>query len=239
MKLRKLYLGQMGGDTVIQVERLTKTYGKQTVLSNVGFHVKEGEAFALLGSNGAGKTTTIRILLGLAKASAGTVLMKTRDIGYQQETPAFPPYLSGAEVLAYYGRLQGMKAAEAKTEAERLMKETGLAAGSVKTRHYSKGMLQRLALAQALLGDPQVLILDEPTAGLDAMGRVEMIRLLCRLKAQGKTILINSHILSDMERICDRGLILAKGRVYKNWDKEQDAGKTLEQIFLETMEAIA
>lgn len=98
---------------MIQVERLTKTYGKQTVLSNVGFHVKEGEAFALLGSNGAGKTTTIRILLGLAKASAGTVLMKTRDIGYQQETPAFPPYLSGAEVqkafdAGAYGLSTGM-----------------------------------------------------------------------------------------------------------------------------------
>ena len=99
-------------------------------------------------------------------------------------------------------------------------------------------MLQRLALAQALIGDPALLILDEPTAGLDAVGRVEMIRLLCRLKKEGKTIVINSHILSDIERICDKGLLLDKGRVYRNWDRYADEGKSLEQIFMETMEAV-
>ena len=115
-----------------------------------------------------------------------------------------------------------------------LMEVVGLEDTKTRVKEYSKGMLQRLALAQALLGNPDFLILDEPTAGLDAMGRIEMMQLIQRLKKQGKTILINSHILSDMERVCDRGIIIKKGRLLGEWDKNNDnKGKSLEDIFVE------
>lgn len=223
---------------MLTIKNLTKVYDKKTVVSGVSFTVGRGEAFALLGSNGAGKTTTIRMILGLAKKTAGEMGIGTDAIGYQPESPGFPPFLTGREVLEYYAKLQGMNKAAAKEEAKRLLMLTGLDDSKTKTGHYSKGMLQRLALAQALIGDPALLILDEPTAGLDAVGRVEMIRLLCRLKKEGKTIVINSHILSDIERICDKGLLLDKGRVYRYWDRYADEGKSLEQIFMETMEAV-
>lgn len=214
---------------------LKKTYKDKTVVNGLSFAVKEGEVFALLGSNGAGKSTTIKMILGLVEKQEGQITLRENiHIGYSPETPYFPPFLTGKEVLFYYGRIQGIQKTVMQEQAQELMEVVGLEDTKTRVKEYSKGMLQRLALAQALLGDPDFLILDEPTAGLDAMGRIEMMQLIQRLKKQGKTILINSHILSDMERVCDRGIIIKKGKLLGTWDKNADnEGKSLEDIFVE------
>ena len=136
----------------------------------------------------------------------------------------------------YYGELQGIPKKELKDMCESLMEEVGLDNDGTKVRFYSKGMLQRLALAQALLGDPDILILDEPCAGLDAMGRLEMLDLIQRLKKQGKTIIMNSHILSDIEKVCDRGIIMKKGNKVRDFVKSDITEEmTLEKMFVEAV----
>ena len=173
---------------MIIVEHLSKSYHRKTVVQDLSFAVPEGNVFALLGSNGAGKSTTIKMILGLVKKEAGTVTVPTHTtIGYSPETPYFPPFLTAMEVLVYYAKLQKLPHKTIHEEAQKLLACVGLENSHTKIRHYSKGMLQRLALAQALLGNPQILILDEPCAGLDAMGRVEMLELIRRLKEDGKT----------------------------------------------------
>ena len=160
---------------MIQIKNVTKKYGKKTVVNDISFEVREGNLFALLGANGAGKSTTIKMILGLVKPESGeTVIAPGKTVGYSPETPYFPPFMDGREVLKYYGELQGIDRKQLKEECETLLETVGLDADHTKVRRYSKGMLQRLALAQALLGDPDILILDEPCAGLDALGRIEM-----------------------------------------------------------------
>lgn len=223
---------------MIIVEHLSKSYHRKTVVQDLSFAVPEGNVFALLGSNGAGKSTTIKMILGLVKKEAGTVTVPTHTtIGYSPETPYFPPFLTAKEVLVYYAKLQKLPHKTIHEEAQKLLACVGLENSHTKIRHYSKGMLQRLALAQALLGNPQILILDEPCAGLDAMGRVEMLELIRRLKEDGKTILMNSHILSDMERVCDEGIILKDGEIMRTFTKEElkEPG-TLEKLFLDVAE---
>lgn len=222
---------------MIEACALTKSYEKRKVVNCLSFAVAEKEAFALLGSNGAGKSTTIKMLLGLVRPDSGEVrLQGGKQVGYSPETPSFPPFLTGAEVLTYYARLQNIPKHACKAERETLLELVGLDAPKTRVKHYSKGMLQRLALAQALLGDPDVLLLDEPCAGLDAIGRIEMLTLLNRLKERGKTMLINSHILSDIEKVCDRGIILDKGEMLGTWQQEDLAeGQTLEAKFSQIM----
>ncbi len=212
---------------------LRKTYQKKCVVDDLSFSVRRGEAFALLGSNGAGKTTTIKMILNLIPKDAGTIqIAENVRIGYSPETPYFHPFLTGREVLEFYGGLQGIDREELKQEIPGLLHRAGLEESSTKVKHYSKGMLQRLALAQALLGDPGLLVLDEPTAGLDAMGRLEMMHTIQALKKEGKTILMNSHILNDIERVCDRGIIMKKGRLVCEWENGKNE-KSLEEIFVE------
>lgn len=220
---------------MLECQALKKCYKDVCVVENLSFQVKKGEVFALLGSNGAGKTTTIKMILGLVKKDGGTVTVPDKvQIGYSPDTPYFPPYLTGKEILEYYGRIQGIDKNEWKKQVPELLNIVGLEDNKTKVKHYSKGMLQRLALAQALLGNPELLILDEPTAGLDALGRLEIMELIGRLKQSGKTILINSHILNDIERVCDRGIILKKGRQMGIWSKaENESGKSLEELFVE------
>lgn len=222
---------------MIQINNVTKRYGKKTVVNNISFEVKEGSLFALLGANGAGKSTTIKMILGLVKKESGeTIIEEGKTIGYSPETPYFPPFMDGREVLKYYGELQGIDKKELDGECEKLLSMVGLEADHTKVKRYSKGMLQRLALAQALLGDPDILILDEPCAGLDAMGRIEMLALIEKLKAKGKTIIMNSHILNDMEKVLDEGIIMKNGNILRQFTKEDiTPEQSLESIFVSTV----
>ena len=218
---------------MLKCNHLRKIYRKKCVVDDLSFSVKRGEVFALLGSNGAGKTTTIKMLLNLIPRDGGSVeRAKEVSAGYSPETPYFHPFLTGREVLEFYGGLQGIPKEQLRQEIPNLLQRAGLEDSSTKVKHYSKGMLQRLSLAQALLGDPEFLILDEPTAGLDAMGRLEMMHTIQALKKEGKTILINSHILNDIERVCDRGIIMKKGRLVYEWENGESE-KSLEEIFVE------
>lgn len=225
---------------MLECTALTKTYNDKFVVNSLSFRVNKGEIFALLGSNGAGKTTTIKMLLGLVRADSGSINIDSGvRIGYSPETPYFPPFLTGYEVLDYYAGIQKISKTRRKAEIIRLLEMTGLENDKTRVRNYSKGMLQRLALAQALLGDPELLILDEPTAGLDALGRHEIMQLITKLKAEGKTIIINSHILNDIERICDRGIIIKKGVQMGVWNKSDNNVKSLEEIFIELVGGIS
>lgn len=222
---------------MITISNLSKSYKGKKVVDDLSFSMKEGQLFALLGSNGAGKSTTIKMILNLVKSDSGEIRIPDKAvIGYSPETPYFPPFLTGMEVLAYYGALQRMSKTEQKENGARLLALVGLENDKTKVRFYSKGMLQRLALAQALLGDPNILILDEPCAGLDAMGRIEMLGIIQDLKRAGKTILMNSHILSDMEKVCDEGVILQKGKVMRRFVKTDfENGGSLEEIFVKAV----
>ena len=219
---------------MLECINLTKTYKKKCVVNNLSFSVNRGEIFAFLGSNGAGKTTTIKMILGLVGIDGGEVKLSPNiSIGYSPETPYFPPFLTGPEVLDYYAGMQNIPKSERKTLLPELLETVGLDNDKTRVKNYSKGMLQRLALAQALIGHIDMLILDEPTAGLDALGRHEIMLLVDKLKKSGMTIIINSHILNDIERICDRGIIIKKGVQMGTWSKADNNEKSLEEIFLE------
>lgn len=222
---------------MITISNLSKSYKGKKVVDDLSFTMKEGQLFALLGSNGAGKSTTIKMILDLVKKDSGKITIpQNTTIGYSPETPYFPPFLTGMEVLSYYGALQNIPKKDRSETGKVLLALVGLENDGTKIRFYSKGMLQRLALAQALLGDPDALILDEPCAGLDAMGRIEMLELIGKLKKTGKTILMNSHILNDMEKVCDEGLIMQKGKVLHRFKKEDfENGTGLEEIFVKTV----
>lgn len=221
---------------MMKCDHLKKTFKEKQAVKDISFSVAKGELFALLGSNGAGKSTTIKMLLGLLASDGGTIeKAPNAKIGYSPEMPAFPAHLTAVETLRFYCQLQGISKSEIAEEIARVMRLVGLETSKIKVSNYSKGMLQRLAVAQALLGDPELLILDEPTAGLDALGRVEMIQLLQNLKKQGKTILLNSHILNDVERVCDRALIVSAGEVLLEWTKEAYPHQSLEEIFVEAI----
>lgn len=221
---------------MLEICELSKSYQKRKVVDNLSFSVGNGEIFALLGSNGAGKSTTIKMILGLIRKDHGTVAYPHGvSIGYSPETPYFPPHLTGRDILRYYGRLQKISSHTLADEVPALLQKVGLENNRIKVKHYSKGMLQRLAMAQALLGDPKILILDEPCAGLDAVGRMEMLRLIHQFKRDGKTIIMNSHILSDMEKVCDRGIIINNGQLMRSFTKEDLTGCNLEDMFREVL----
>jgi ABC-2 type transport system ATP-binding protein len=196
---------------------------RRVALENLNLNVEEGQIFGLLGPNGAGKTTTIKILMGLHFQTSGTATMMGRplgdnsvkeQIGFLPENPFFYDYLTGDEFLNFYGQLYGMSAAARRQRIPELLKLVGLSkAAGVPLRGYSKGMLQRAGLAQALLNDPKLVILDEPQSGLDPFGRKEVRDIIVRLKEQGKTVMFSSHILSDAEMICDRVAILHQGHL--------------------------
>ncbi len=217
---------------VLKLENVTKKYKDKTVVDNLSLNIDKGEVFALLGANGAGKTTTIKMILGLAKVSSGNIeIEEGAKIGYSPETPYFPPYLTAMEVMKYYAGIEGDKTKKDKGYLKSLLDITGLEDTKIKVKNYSKGMIQRLALAQALISNPDILILDEPTAGLDALGRKHNLELLRKLKEKGKTIIINSHILHDIEAICDRGVIMKKGNVIDTWTNGVSS-ESLEEKFI-------
>jgi ABC-2 type transport system ATP-binding protein len=192
-------------------------------LKDLTLAVEQGEIFGLLGPNGAGKTTTIKILMGIHFATQGQArlfgrplgdLEVKRRIGFLPENPYFYDYLKGWEFLEFYGRLYDMPHRLLRARIEELLDLVGLShAANLPLKGYSKGMNQRIGLAQALLNDPRLVILDEPQSGLDPLGRKEVRDIILRLRKEGRTVLFSSHILSDAEMICDRVGILFKGKL--------------------------
>jgi ABC-2 type transport system ATP-binding protein len=214
----------------IEIENLTKKYPfgflnlkKKTSLEGLTMKVEDGEVFGFLGPNGAGKSTTIKLLVGLIFPTAGTASIlgesisnidMHRHIGYLPEQPYFYDYLTAAELLDYFARIHDLKAAERRERVDRMLKKVGLeTARKIQLRKYSKGMLQRVGLAQAILHDPRVVILDEPMSGLDPVGRREVRDIILELKREGKTILFSTHILSDAEMLCDRVGVIVGGKL--------------------------
>ena len=223
---------------IIEVQDLHKTYREGifirrqvNALRGVSLAVPRGSIFGLLGPNGAGKTTLIKVLLGLVKRSAGDGSMLARPlgdrigrgkVGYLPEHHRFPRHLTGNSAMIYYGGLSGMSRQEVLKKRSGLMERVGLAKwGNSPVHKYSKGMQQRLGIAQALLHNPDLLILDEPTDGVDPVGRADVRRLLKELQQEGKTIFLNSHQLQEIELVCDQAAILAKGRVQRHGTIEE------------------
>lgn len=214
----------------IEIENLTKDYPfgflhlkKRRSLEGLTMQVEDGEVFGFLGPNGAGKSTTIKLLVGLIFPDAGsarilgkptTDIEMHRDIGYLPEQPYFYDYLTAAEVLDYFARFHDLTAADRRERVARMLKKVGLeTARKIQLRKYSKGMLQRVGLAQAILHDPKVVILDEPMSGLDPIGRREVRDIILELKRDGKTVLFSTHILSDAEMLCDRVGVIVGGKL--------------------------
>ena len=214
----------------IEIENLTKDYPfgflhlkKKRSLEGLTMRVEQGEIFGFLGPNGAGKSTTIKLLIGLIFPTAGTArilgkpisdITMHQHIGYLPEQPYFYDYLTAAELLDYFARFHELPDAERRERVAQMLKKVGLeTAGKIQLRKYSKGMLQRVGLAQAILHDPQVVILDEPMSGLDPVGRREVRDIILELKRDGKTVMFSTHILSDAEMLCDRVGVIVGGKL--------------------------
>ena len=214
----------------IEILGLTKTYQvgfwrKQSKRALLPLHlsVEEGEVFGFLGPNGAGKTTTLKMLMGLVFPTAGWARILEKDftdpsvkaqIGFLPEQPYFYDYLTGRELLEYYGRLSGVVGKDLSGRVTQVLGRVGLPdAGGLQLRKFSKGMLQRVGIAQAILHEPRLLFLDEPMSGLDPMGRREVRDLMEQLKQEGRTVFFSTHILSDAEALCDRVAIIHLGEL--------------------------
>jgi ABC-2 type transport system ATP-binding protein len=217
---------------VISTKSLKKEYQgsgfskeKITALKNFSFSVNEGDIFGLLGPNGAGKTTLVKILLGIVFPTEGEVSIFGEDIknesyknrvGYLPENHKFPNYLTGEEVLHYFGMLSGLTKAQVRSRSDEYLKIVDMEKWKkTKIKKYSKGMMQRLGIAQAMINEPDLIFLDEPTDGVDPIGRKEIRDILIGLKDKGKTIFLNSHLLSEIELICNKVAILNKGELVK------------------------
>ena len=206
-RVRTPMLGPMT-QTMVTTDRLTRRYGTRAVVDGVSLTVRPAEVYGFLGPNGAGKTTTLRMILGLVRATSGTVTVAARRTGALIEGPGFYPYLSGRDNLRVVARHRGLPDTAATTALDRV----GLDGGAA-FRTYSLGMKQRLGVAAALLGDPDLLILDEPTNGLDPGGTAAMRGLLRDLAREGRTVLLSSHLLGEVQEICDRVGVINGGRL--------------------------
>lgn len=210
---------------VIQVDRLVKDYGSVRALKGISLTVRQGETFGLLGQNGAGKTTLLKLLLGLAAPTEGsaTVLGEPagstsarKRMGYLPEDHSFPEYHTAASLLDFYGALLEVPSSVREKRIPEVLDLVGLKGRmDYKVRTYSKGMKQRLGVAQAIMHNPDLVFLDEPTDGVDPVGRREIRELLTRLKEQGMTVFVNSHLLGEVELMCDRVMILDRGVVIR------------------------
>jgi ABC-2 type transport system ATP-binding protein len=196
---------------------------RKRVLHGISLKVYEREIFGFVGPNGAGKTTTLKLLMGLIRATSGRARILghevsetafRRQIGYLPENPYFYDYLTGREILSFYAKLSGVPRGLRSERVEALLALVGLGhAADLRLRTYSKGMLQRIGIAQALVHDPKVVFLDEPMSGLDPIGRKDVRDLILRLRDDGKTVFMNTHILSDVEMVCDRVAIIVAGTI--------------------------
>ena len=214
----------------IEIQGLSKSYAvgfvRKTLkpaLQPLHLSVEDGETFGFLGPNGAGKTTTLKLLMGIIFPTSGSARILGRDfhdpdvkkqIGFLPEQPYFYDYLSAPELLDYYAQLCGVPSEERRKKIPALLERVGLSdAGKTQLRKFSKGMLQRVGIAQAIIHDPKVVFLDEPMSGLDPLGRREIRELIHELKDQGKTVFFSTHILSDAEALCDRVAVIHKGEL--------------------------
>ena len=217
------------GDVVIKTRNLSKTYrdfwgrSKKAALKSLDLEVRQGEIFGLLGPNGSGKTTTLKLLLGLIFPTTGQALMFGRDatdvsknerIGYLPEESYLYKFLDAEETLDFYGRLFNMSPQDRKKRTAALIEMVGLTRDRKRQlKEYSKGMTRRIGVAQALINDPELVLLDEPTSGLDPIGTREMKDLILELKRRGKTVVLCSHLLADVEDVCDRIAVLHQGEL--------------------------
>lgn len=225
-------MSHANGDFVMELEDVAKTYrGNVQALRGIAMQVHRGEIFGLLGPNGAGKSTLVKILMTTIRPTRcrGTVLgapvgdrRALERVGYLPEHLRFPDYLTGGQVLDYFGALAKVPRPVRRERGEQLLELVGMSDWrNRKVSTYSKGMRQRVGVAQALMNDPELLLLDEPTDGVDPMGRREIRNVLAAMKEQGKTVFINSHLLSELEMVCDRVAILSKGTVVRQGTIEE------------------
>jgi ABC-2 type transport system ATP-binding protein len=229
---------------MIELKNVTKQYESLTAVADVSFSIKSGECFALLGPNGAGKTTIVKMLLDFTRPTSGSLSLNgipssqaecRQSIGYLAENHHIPPSLSGWQYLLRCAELLDIRRSEATDQCRRIVELIGMQGReNTKVGTYSKGMVQRFGLGAALMGDPKLLILDEPTSGLDPIGIREIRQLLESLKGQGITIFLNSHLLSEVEKICDTAAIINRGKLLVK-DKISAIvkdGETLEDVFV-------
>src|SRR2546430_650108 len=235
---------------VVTVQNLRKRYRRRDpwAVDGVTFDLRPGQAFGLLGPNGAGKTSVVKMIAGLLRPDSGSITLfgtdpgnpvARKDLGFSPEDPDFPKFLRASEVLDYFASLLGLDGAERKRRIPETLAFAGLDTEHRQIRQYSKGMKQRLGIAQAILGRPKLLVLDEPTADPDPTGRRDVRALIERLKESGVAILLNSHLLSEVERVCDTVAILARGRVLKEGTMAEvvPEGSNLEDVFVQLVEA--
>ena len=233
---------------MISLTAVTKIYKNITAVDNVSYTIADGECFALLGPNGAGKTTIVRMLLGLTQPTSGTVLINglpasdpasRKNVGYLAEVLKIPPYLTGFEYLMRNAALIGLSREESLTEVNKAVEIVSMTGTEKKkSSTYSKGMRQRLGLAAAILGNPKLLILDEPVSGLDPIGIRDVRNILETLCSGGVTIVLNSHLLSEVEKTCTSAGIMYKGKVLvkDSISAIVKDGETLEEVFMRYVE---
>lgn len=241
-------------ETVLEARDLTKVYfafprKKTQTLTNLNLTVARGETFGLLGPNGAGKTTSQKLFLGLLRPTTGSVHVFGQSpedpavrarIGFLPENPYFYTYLTGREFLEFCADLFGLASATRRSRIPELLQLVDMErAADTQLRKYSKGMLQRIGIAQALINDPELVFLDEPTSGLDPIGHKQIGAIIRSLKAQGKTLFFNSHIMNDVQELCDRVGILNRGKLVAlgTLDELLQPGETLEDCFVRVIEA--
>jgi ABC-2 type transport system ATP-binding protein len=233
---------------MISLENVTKEYGSLVAVNDVSYTVNKGEFFALLGPNGAGKTTVVRMLLGFSRPTDGTITIdglpagrseSRKKVGYLAELHRIPPYLSGQQYLLRHAAFCGLIGSSAKKAVGEILERVGMTGKEKqKASTYSKGMAQRIGLGAALLGDPELLVLDEPVSGLDPLGMRDVRIILEEFKNRGNTIILNSHLLSEVERLCDTVAIMNNGRIMTKGSISNVVrdNETLEDVFFRHIE---
>jgi ABC-2 type transport system ATP-binding protein len=245
-------LARKGGQTMLELRRITKKYNHIPVVNDVSFDIQPGEILGYLGPNGAGKSTTVKLMCGLVEKTSGQIFFNGRDVdadlcrfkarvGYVPEQASLYPHLSGREYMQLVGRLRGISEAVLDCMIEGLMTELGLEIDMyLPIANYSKGMLQKVLIASALLHDPDILLLDEPLSGLDVSTMMVVKKVLFELAEAGKIILYSSHVLDVVERICTRVVILNRGRVVADDSvgnlRALRSSPSLESVFRELVE---